>query len=82
MPVEDHPVHELTRLADDAKYGCHSVQERSTGYYVRVRDYRPDGTYVTINRFVPDRGSRECRYDFSQTDRRCSECSRQTKTAT
>ena len=74
MAVLTHEVHEKVKIEANKPYGCNGFDERSPGYWVQERSYCANGTYVLINKFLPYRMSRECRYDMSLTDPRCENC--------
>ncbi len=62
MPVEDHPVHVLTKQGADARYGCWNLGAHKPRYF-------------TFNwRLVEHRMSTECRYDKSLSDLKCEGC--------
>lgn len=49
MPVEDHPVHERTKIGADFKYGCFNHPSRKgASYYAPNRIYRPNGTFLIV----------------------------------
>ncbi len=73
-PVEDHPVHESTRIGADYRYGCNNVKRTATGYYAQDRQYHPNGTFTHIMRHIENVMSKECRYDYSSTDPACAGC--------
>ena len=73
-PVEDHEVHELTRIALGKRYGCHNRGGFAPGYHAPDRRYRPDGTFYVIQVFIPHKMSTACRYDLFETDPRCEGC--------
>lgn len=76
MPVEDHAVHSKTKVAADKPYGCHN-REMSEGYYAPNRFAGTTGNEPIwwIGRVrIPHVMSRECRYDMSLSDLRCSGC--------
>lgn len=67
MPVADHPVHPMTRRADAALYGCHSINGHK----------RQDSYYTMSGAWVKDTLSRECHYCVSPsglTDAACNGC--------
>lgn len=73
MPVDDHPVHEKTRIAADTIYGCHNRQPFAAGYYAPDRRYRPDGMFHTVQKRITHELSRDCKYD-QPNDPRCGDC--------
>lgn len=87
MPVDDHPVHESTKIdVDTFRYGCYNRAEYSEGYFVLVRV--PDEhavqianasnqAYILRSAWVPFRMSRDCataRVGQAATDPACSGC--------
>ena len=74
-PVLGHDVHVITKIREDKPYGCHSRKGMSHGYIAFDRQYRLDGTFVVTQRFIPHALSEACRYDLSEKDPRCTECS-------
>ena len=74
MAVLTHEVHEKVKIDANKPYGCNGFGERGKGYFVQVRDYRKDGTYVLRDKFIEYRMSHECRYDISLIDPRCEKC--------
>ena len=74
MPVEDHPVHPKTKIDKNFKYLCHDRKPFSPGYYVHVRNYKPDGTFDLEQKWVSYRMSALCKYDMWHSDWGCLEC--------
>lgn len=79
MPVIDHAVHERTKEAAGALYGCHNRTPFSAGYYApNGYDTPMEGfvsLYARIKRdFIEHRMSTECRYDMSLADAKCEGC--------
>ena len=74
MPVLDHEVHVVTKIRADKPYGCHSRKCMSSGYVALDRQYRHDGTFVVVQKFIPHVLSDSCRYDLSAKDLRCDRC--------
>ena len=74
MPVDDHPVHEKTKIGKDFRYGCHNHKPFNKGYYAPDRIYRPDGTFYIVQKFIPFVMSRNCKFDLSRTDPACRDC--------
>lgn len=72
-PVDDHPVHEKTKIGKDFRYGCHDHKPFSKGYYAPDRVYKPDGTFYLIQTFIPFVMSRACKYDL-KNDPACRDC--------
>lgn len=54
-------------------YGCHN-RTIGAGYFVKVRVYSTDGTYIYADKFIPHVMSEDCRYDKKATDERCANC--------
>lgn len=69
MPVVDHDVHELTKVGEGHRYGCHNRPARKKFYYA----WDWIGYEARVVR-VGDRSSTECRYDMSLTDPACEGC--------
>ena len=47
MPVDDHPVHEKTKINSDWRYGCHNhLGRKGAGYWAPNRRYNPDGSFA------------------------------------
>lgn len=76
MAVLDHAVHDKTREASGAVWGCHSRPDFKTGYWAPDRRYREDGTFEVIQTWVPHFGALECRNDFSLSNSKCDGCPR------
>ena len=74
-PVLDHDVHIVTKIRADKPYGCHSRIGMAKGYIALDRQYRADGTFVVTQKFISHALSETCRYDLSEKDPRCNECS-------
>lgn len=75
MPVEDHDVHPMTRIKAGWKYGCYDKPRTQVGYYAPDRQYRPDGTYVVIQRFIKNEMSEKCRnFYLWDKDPACEGC--------
>jgi hypothetical protein len=72
-PVDDHPVHELVKIAIDKPYGCKD-HVTAKGYYAPDRVYRPDGAYWLRLTFIPHRLTTSCKYDLRRVDPRCTGC--------
>ncbi len=70
MPVEDHPVHAITKQGSDARYGCCNREPFASGHYAK------DGFDGPRQRWswVPHKMSRDCRYDMSLRDPKCDGC--------
>ena len=81
MPVLNHEVHPATVQADGAVYGCHNRSRDAAGYYA------PDGLQIKAHdnlkysfvktRYIKNVLSKECRYDKSLSDPKCSGCCHQ-----
>ena len=74
MPVTDHPVHEKTKRALDAKYGCYDRKPYEEGYYAPDRIYKEDKTFEIVQTYIPHNLSRSCNFDMSHTDLGCKDC--------
>ena len=77
MPVEDHEVHEKTRIEAAKPYGCHNRDRDMTGYSAPNRFAGTTGhepIYWLGRVKIPHVMSRECRYDMSNNDSRCNGC--------
>lgn len=74
MPVEDHAVHEKTRIGTGYKYGCWNRKPFAPGYVALDRYYKQDGTFVVTQRFIQHRMSETCRYDMASKDKHCEGC--------
>lgn len=75
MPVEEIPVHEKVKIAEDTPYGCHSRTGFGAGYFAPDRRYKPDGTYYQILTRIPHTMSTRCRsFYLWDTDPRCKGC--------
>lgn len=76
MPGLDHDVHEKTRIGADYRHGCHSKPRPTvhSGYFAPDRLYRPDGTWVVRQSWVPFVMSIPCRNDVSLVDMACEGC--------
>ena len=74
-PVEEHEVHEKVKHEADYKYGCHNRMPFADVYIAPDRVYRADKlTWDDVRRPIQFTMSRECRYDMSLTDPRCTDC--------
>ena len=83
MPVHDHEIHPMTQFGEDFRYGCHSKHAppvRSPGYWVKQREYEPDGKFIMIDSFVPHNMSVKCRYDKRAGDAGCDGCKNESDT--
>jgi hypothetical protein len=77
MPVLDHAIHPSTQHGDDYRYGCHSKRNpgrKSPGYWVKVREYYPDGMFDMVDQFVLHNMSVKCRYMDRAADANCRDC--------
>lgn len=72
MPVVDHDVHPLVRLGE--RPGCFNHKPYSPGYFAPDRIYRDDGTWESVQVFIPHRLSTECRFDQAMAGERCEGC--------
>jgi hypothetical protein len=76
-PVMDHPIHASTQHGEDFRYGCHSnfaPLVKSPGYWVKVRAYKPDGTFDMVDEFVLHNMSVLCRFSMRKDDLNCRDC--------
>ena len=76
MPVEDHAVHDIVRIDAAKPYGCKD-REFSEAYHAPNRaagtnGYQPVWFLERVR--IAHTMSRECRYDMSLTDARCTDC--------
>ena len=76
MPVIDHEVHEKVSIDAYKPYGCKD-REMSPGYHAINRfagttGHQPIWWLERVR--IPHVMSRECRYDMSLTDPRCTDC--------
>ena len=77
MPVEEHEVHESVRHSADKLYGCNSNKRLQNGYWLQEREYRQNGTYIMMHKFVEHRMSFNCRnYYLWYSDPGCRNCSK------
>ena len=74
MAVLDHPVHVKTKFRADYKYGCHNRKPFSKGYIAFDRQYRPDGTFVVIQKFIEHKMSEKCRSFYEWDTVHCEGC--------
>lgn len=57
------------------RHGCHSAKRESVGYYAPDRQYRTDGTFVTVMRLIPNTASRKRRsFELWDTNPDCAGC--------
>lgn len=83
MPVHDHEISPLTQVDESFRYGCHSKHSppvRSPGYWVKQREYKPDGTFIMVDSFIPHNMSVLCRYDKRSSDINCFDCTNESDT--
>lgn len=74
MPVDDHPVHQKTKVGPNFRYGCNNRIKGVVGYYAEDRQYRPDGTFIKVHRFIENKMSTDCKYDLYHNDSACTDC--------
>lgn len=74
MPVADTDPHPLTIRTASSPYGCSNGDRGAARYWAPVRIFLPDGSFTLGCKPIEHAMSRECRYDKSLTDPRCSEC--------
>ncbi len=78
MPVDDIPVHDKVKIGSDFKYGCNNNKPRGSGYWVQSREYRTNGTYVLMDKFVKFQMTTPCRnFYLWDTDTACRGCPRE-----
>lgn len=74
-PVDDHPVHDRTRIKAGFKYGCFDKPRVAIGYIAFDRQYREDGTFVIVQKFISNEMSKPCRsFYLWDTDPYCAGC--------
>ena len=80
MTVEDHPVHEKTKIKSGKPYGCSTdltPRDRAKGYWTKIRRFLDDGRFVLVDHFVENKMSKDCRsFYLWDTDPRCATCQR------
>lgn len=74
MPVADTDSHPLTIRAATTPYGCSNGDRSADGYWIPVRIFLPDGSFTMGSKRIEHNMSRDCRYDKSLTDPRCTDC--------
>jgi hypothetical protein len=77
MPVADSDSHPLTIRTASTPYGCSNGDRSAEFYWAPVRIYNPDGSFEMGSKPIKHTMSRECRYDKSLIDPRCSDCKHQ-----
>jgi len=78
MPVLDHEVNEKTRIKAGFKYGCYDRKILKNGYIAFDRQYRPDGTFVIVQKFIENKMSDKCRnFYLWDKDKFCEGCDTQ-----
>ena len=73
MPVLESQPNELNTTSTATPYGCRDRVIKG-GYYMDSRVYSENGTFATVQKFIPHTMSTECRYSSSLTDTRCATC--------
>lgn len=73
-PVDDHPVHEKTKIGSDFRYGCYNRKPFADGYYAKDRIYRGNGTFYEVLTYIKHVNTTECQYDRYATDPACAGC--------
>jgi len=76
-PVEDHAVHEKVCIEATTPYGCNNKDRDFVGYSAPHRFTGTTGhepIYWLGRVRIPHVMSRECRFDMSLTDPRCTNC--------
>lgn len=79
-PVEDHAVHEKVQIEATKPYGCHNKDRDFMGYQAPNRFAGTTGhepIWWLGRKPIPHVMSKECRYDHSLTDPRCTACKHQ-----
>lgn len=77
MPVEDHAVHEKTKVDGTYRYGCHNRKDFADVYRAPQRFQTSDGYQAVFKHeavAIPFTMSRECRFDRSLQDPWCEGC--------
>ena len=80
MPVDDHPVHDTTKIGADYRYGCHNRDAYKDAYSAPNRQAGTDGykpTFWMERIRIPFRMSRDCvtaRTGQAATDPYCADC--------
>ena len=74
MPVDDHPVHESTKIDSSFRYGCNNRKRPSGGYYAPNRVYGFDGAFTVELKWIRFRLSEPCQFDLAETDPGCADC--------
>lgn len=76
MPVDEQydVAHEKNKIDDASKYGCFNRTRFEDYYFTLTRVYNDDGTFYMKQEPIEYRMSRECRYDMSTQDVRCTDC--------
>ena len=76
-PVEEHAVHHLVRHDANTPYGCSNLPSMKAGYWLQVREYKDDGTYVMRDKYIKHAMSDKCRnYYLWYSDVKCRQCMR------
>lgn len=74
MPVEDKPVHELTRLKTKT-HGCNNKPLKA-GYWAPDREYHVDGSYTQTQRWIPHTMTKDCQWRSEHESPRCEGCAK------
>lgn len=77
MPVSDNDPHLTTKREGSSPYSCHNGDRTKKSYWAPVRLYLSDSSFAIGSKEILNTMSRECRYDRSLTDPRCSDCKHQ-----
>jgi hypothetical protein len=80
VPGIDHPVHPSTQLDTSKRRWCFNRDDFKDGYFAPnglVPAYAGSSQAHVQLVFVPDRSSRECRYDQALKDPACRGCRRE-----
>lgn len=73
-PVDDHPVHEKTKIGSDFRYGCFNRKPFSAGYYAKDRVYRGNGTFYEVLVYIPHTMTTDCQFDMYEAHSACATC--------
>ena len=74
MPVLTHDTHPSTVIGPDHRYGCWNMPEAKDCYPFVDQVVQSRGVVQLVVVGVPNRSSRDCRYDLSLSDPNCSDC--------
>lgn len=74
MPVADTEAHSLTVRAATAPYSCSNRDRSAIQYHAPYRIFYGEGAFSMSSKPIENTMSKECRYDRSLIDPRCTEC--------